>query len=119
MRKPIIWRIQEPHCKIEADRDYTSIAGYGEMRTILGPYDNPSVDATSALDKLNAVRTEIQDGDFILWAGGDPMSAFLAGVCLAHDKISKRVKWLRWDKRTDASGNRTKHGYYTPVEFFI
>jgi hypothetical protein len=101
---------------VEEKRDYSSLVGYGEMRTILGPLDNPSVDWDACVRKFLEFAGEVQDGDYILWAGGDPASAFLMGLQLGYIN-SMRVKWLRWDKRTDSNGDRTKFGYYVPVEF--
>ena len=114
---PIVFRIQEPPAKVEETRDYSSCRGYGEMVTLLSARDNPSVEPdlcyefiSERLDSCN-----VREGDFLLWAGGDPMSAFLAGQVLAELGVSG-LKWLRWDRRTDANGTRTNHGYYTPVE---
>lgn len=116
MRKPIIWRIQEPPAHHEAQRDYSSLVGYGEMRTILGPLDNPSVDWDACIGKFREFVAEVQEGDYLLWAGGDPASSFMMGLQLGYLK-SIKVKWLRWDRRTDGNGDRTKYGYYVPMEF--
>lgn len=115
---PLVFRIQEPPEKVECQRDYTSCAGYGEMVTILGTLDNPSVDPKMCVDKVYNVLQTAQPGDFVLWAGGDPMSALIAGLVIGELGLTG-LKWLRWDKRTDGNGTRTRHGYYTPVEFSI
>lgn len=115
MRAPIVWRVQEPPPHVEAQRDYSSIIGFGEMRTILGPLDNPSVNFEACRQAIINFKDEVQDGDYLLWAGGDPMSAFFMGLALGWIE-SKKLKWLRWDRRTDGNGDRTKFGYYTPVE---
>jgi hypothetical protein len=92
--------------------------GYGEMRTILGPRDNPSVDWETCERKFSEAIREMRPNDFILWAGGDPASAFLAGVRLSA-RGALNLKWLRWDRRTNEIGERTRHGYYTPVEISV
>jgi hypothetical protein len=109
-----VFRLQEPPAAVEFSRDYASCRGYGEMRTILACNENPSNDAHACYEKLRAALSDFKPGDFILWSGGDPMSAFLAGVVLG-DLGAEDVNWLRWDRRTDGTGARTRHGYYTPV----
>jgi len=87
------------------------------MVTLLGPLDNPSVNPDECYSKLVAGLADARDGDFILWAGGDPMSAFFAGLVIGELDHGPVLKWLRWDKRTNEDGSRSKYGYYVPVEF--
>lgn len=113
---PVVFRLQEPTPRVEKTRDYESCRGYGEMRTILSHRQNPSTETTTCGQILIEALSEVQEGDFILWCGGDPMTSFLAGVILSSLGKSHMVKWLRWDRRTNSQGNRTSFGYYVPVE---
>lgn len=113
---PIIFRLQEPISRIEQTRDYESCRGYGEMRTILSCRQNPSTEIDLCYRLMIESFSEAQEGDFVLWAGGDPMTALIAGIVLSDFDLCTKVKWLRWDRRTDQNGNRTSFGYYVPVE---
>ena len=107
---PIVFRLQEPTPRVEQTRDYSSCAGYGKMQTILSSRQNPSTSTEDCYQLIYDALAEAQDGDFILWSGGDPMTSFLAGTILAELNKCHLVKWLRWDRRTDQNGNRTSFG---------
>lgn len=86
------------------------------MITVLDHVDRPSAYPQQAFDKmLRIMAEEASEGDYVLWAGGDPMSLLLAGMVLAHLGLTDNIEWLRWDRRTDPEGHRTGFGYYTPV----
>lgn len=117
MTAPIVWLA----CRLpdSARLDLTSARGYGEIRSVFtGAW--PSAEPLRALDDVRAwVRREYRaDLDFIMTTPlCDPLAVGLILLAINEHAPTCDVRWLRWDRRTDATGTRTRHGYYTPVEF--
>lgn len=109
---PIVWRLQEPSKSVV--RDYISCRGYGEMKTVLAFEDWPSNNPEACVRKMEEAFQEFEDGDFILWAGGDPITPFLASIALVNIGVSK-ANWLRWDRRRNQDGTKSDAGYYVPI----
>lgn len=113
---PVVWIVQE--LRPDSEKDISSVMGYGTLDHLL-PWQHPmpSVDPANALRILRERIKLVRDGDYIFEAPGcDPIASFLVGVALYQFGDAERVRWLRWDRRTDKEGNRTRHGYYTPVD---
>lgn len=108
MSEPIIWLLQEP--PTPNIRDYSSLDGLGEIRNVLTPYEHPSKEPMACFMKMFDTLAEAEDGDYFLFAGGDPMTPFAAAFVIAKLGLEK-VNWLKWDRNPDKSG-----GFYTPVE---
>ena len=87
------------------------------METVLRSSDpEPSLNPMEALKVMRRRLEGAMDGDYVLFAGGDQFALFLAGKVFEEMGI-EHLRLLRWDRRTDPQGNRTNHGYYTPVEY--
>lgn len=97
--------------------DTSAAAIYGEPFTILGTGDRTSSNPELSIPKLfKAFETFDADKDFVLWAGGDPLSCMLTGAVLAELGILK-YKYLRFEKDRGRSGNGgTVTGFYVPVQ---
>jgi len=112
---PVVWVMQE----LPADYrgDLTTARGLGSMEPVFSRRPTPSVNPGVAIARAREwAAAEVRDGDYILDAPGcDPMCAFLAGIALGELEEPPKVTWLRWDRRTDEAGNRTRHGYYVPI----
>ena len=109
-----VFKLQQPPKKFEAARDYRSLQNFGAIVTILPPDLNPSVFPCEARACLRQALEEAKEGDYILWSGGDPMTALVAGQVLVE--LGKRnLRWLRWDKKVK-DGERSKIlGEYTAI----
>jgi hypothetical protein len=85
--------------------DVSPATAYGDIHFVLSPGDRTSSTPELALRKLVE--------DYIVWSGGDPLSAILTGAVLAELGVT-RFRFLRFEK------NRAKDspsaGYYVPVE---
>lgn len=92
--------------------DVSPAAVYGEIQFILSPGDRTSSTPDLVLRKLvSAMEIFNPEEDFIVWSGGDPLSAILTGVVLAE--LGKtRFKFLRYEKNRGKEGGP---GYYVPV----
>jgi hypothetical protein len=112
--RPVIWRLQEPPPRVEYTRDYGSLPRLGRVITILSHSECPSVNSVACEVKMKEALTQFRPGDYILWCGGDPMTAFLAGKVLAQLGIND-ARWLRWDREVGEGGRRMRSGTYVPV----
>jgi len=110
---PIVWLIQEPY----HPRDLKSVIGFGNIETVLSKSENPSVHPDSCFNKMTNILSHCRPDDYILWAGGDPCAAFMAGLVLGQLKKEGLI-WLRWDRHTNSDGERKKHGYYSRIKLF-
>lgn len=109
-----VFKLQQPPKKFEASRDYSSLPRNCTVTTILASDLNPSIYPVEAYEKLKNALASSTEGDFILWSGGDPMAALIAGQVLAE--LGKTgLQWLRWDKKAE-NGERSRIlGSYTAV----
>lgn len=109
-----VFKLQQPPKRFEMARDYRSLQNFGEVITILPSDLNPSVYPFEARAYLKKALEEANDGDYILWSGGDPMTALIAGQVLAE--LGKRnMRWLRWDKKVEGGERSRVLGEYTAI----
>lgn len=89
---------------------------YGEVEYVLGTGDRTSSNPDLSAKKLFAALESFDaDKDFILWAGGDPLSCMLTGSVLCELGIL-RYKYLRFEKdRSRPAPGEPVTGFYVPV----
>ena len=89
---------------------------YGKIQYVLGPGDRTSSNPELSLRKLfQALDGFEPEHDFILWAGGDPLSCMLTGAVLTEIGIL-RFKYLRFEKeRSRSQPGEPVSGFYVPV----
>lgn len=112
--RPVIWKLQEPPPKREAVRDYGELSRSGRIVTILRHDECPSIHPVECERKLKEALSEFRSGDSVLWCGGDPMTAFIAGKVMSDLGLGA-VRWLRWDRAVGEDGKRLRVGTYVPV----
>ena len=90
---------------------------YGEVEYVLGTGDRTSSNPDFSARKLfAALETFDSNKDFILWAGGDPLSCMLTGAVLAELGVL-RYKYLRFEKdRASRNPGDPVTGFYVPVQ---
>lgn len=114
---PTVYLIAQPTVKRNGVQpDLTPLAKFGDVKVVLPSGDNPSRRPSHAVrvidDRLNNFNP---DTDFLVWAGGDTLSAIMVGYLLAEYHITV-FTWLRFDReREQGTGRRLETGYYTPV----
>lgn len=85
---------------------------YGEIQFVLAPGDRTSSSPDLALKKLvKALEFFKPEEDYVVWSGGDPLSAILTGAVMAELGIT-RFKFLRFEKNRSKDGGP---GFYVPV----
>ena len=100
--------------------DLTSAHRLGQLVTVLGERDSPSLAPGPALATIRRALKEYDPRtDHLLTAGGDPLAAFMAGAVLTDTGVLREgVSWLRWDRARDLDGRRDfNRGQYEPVVF--
>ena len=94
--------------------DITPALQYGEVVFVFEASFSPSSNPEEAAEIAHEKLKDIQPGDYIVWAGGDPLAAFIVGA-LAADKTAGQLKYLRWDRERGDGGIATGRGCYSPV----
>lgn len=108
--------------------DLTPLADYGEVTLVTEVGENPSFKPGEvfqrAVDRLKDFDAE---NDYLVWAGGDTLSAVMAGAILMQHG-HRFFRWLRFERgrrkgvaeqgkqRVERDDNR---GWYTPVEVML
>lgn len=120
MTEGTVYVVQEPPPFRRGGRlvakDLSSAQRYGKLVTILANDDQPSLTPGPALHELSkALRQFNPSTDYLCWAGGDPMSMALAIVALKEQGVHY-VPTLRWERERDNDGQRTRGGFYVPIE---
>lgn len=97
--------------------DVSPAARYGDIHFVLSPGDRTSSTPELSLKKLIAAMEKFNPKeDYIVWSGGDPLSAMLTGVVLSELGITS-FRFLRFEKNRGRDGsNGSAAGYYVPIE---
>lgn len=100
--------------RVQAD---VSPAGvYGEIQFILSAGDRTCSNPELSMDKLRrALKDFNPHQDFIVWAGGDPLSAIIVGMVM-HDLGINKFRFLRYEKNRNTRPGQPPTGFYSPVE---
>ena len=109
--------------------DLTPLADYGEVTLVVEVGERP---AFKPGEVFNLAKDRLKDfdaeTDYLVWAGGDTLSAVMAGAILTQ--LGHRFfRWLRFERgrrkgvaeaggqaRVERDDNR---GWYTPVEVML
>lgn len=108
---PTVYIVNEPdESRVPAGRaswDTSPAAYFGEMVYVFTADNPPPVrNRDAAIERAHEVLQHAQQGDFIVWAGGDPFGMILAASVLA-DYTDGHFNYLMWDRMA-----RT----YAPIE---
>lgn len=116
-----VFLIAQPSVKKDGELpDLKPLAAFGDITVVIETGEAPAFRPGEAYEK---VKDRLQDfdaeNDFLAWAGGDTLSAVMAGaalVAMGH----RRFNWLRWERKRLPDGKRSQHtGQYTPVEVML
>ena len=96
--------------------DLSPLSEYGEVITVMDGENasfRPGDAFTKALGRLADFDAE---ADYLVWAGGDTLSAVMAGSVLTQ-LGHRRFRWLRFERGHRRNGVRdNEHGHYSVVE---
>ena len=96
--------------------DVSPAAVYGQIRFVLSAGDRSCSNPELSLEKLYSALEDFNPNeDFIVWAGGDPLSAILAGMVLLDLGVTK-FRFLRFEKNRNIRPGQQVTGFYSPVE---
>lgn len=97
--------------------DVSPAAVYGDIIFVLSAGDRTCSNPELSSEKLERdLKNFNYKEDFIVWAGGDPLSAIITGMVMVKLGIMK-YRFLRFEKTqgTRVSGGAVT-GFYSPVE---
>ena len=99
-------------------RDYSSALKYGRIEFILGSEDRSGILPARSLAFLRSKLRNFTKEDYIVWAGGDPMSPVLAGIALGELAFHE-INYLRWERIKNPEGLPRMVGYYIPGKLIL
>lgn len=118
-RRPTVYLIAQPTVsRRKAPPDLAPLYDHGEVRVVLPMSDSPTFKPVRCYevmeDRLSHFDPEL---DFLVWAGGDTLSAVLIGMMLVNqEQPIWKFNWLRYERHRNADGSRTDKGAkYVPV----
>ncbi len=98
--------------------DVSPAAEWGEIRFIFGKDDfpSPSADLELSINHAWKVLSDFNvEEDYIVWAGGDPISMLIVAPIL-FDMVDKGIRYLKFERGRNPGGGKPVEGFYTPVE---
>ncbi len=116
-----VYLIAQPSVKRNGSMpDLSPLAAHGDLTVLVEAGVYPSYNPDRA---INLILTRMDDFDYnydmVAWAGGDTLSAIMAGIALAE----LNVPWfwfLRYSRHRDkATGQRLNEGSYQKVKVFM
>lgn len=90
---------------------------YGNIRFIFtqDKFPSPSADLVNAIEHAwECLKDYDCENDFIVWAGGDPISMLIVAPIL-YEVSTGVVKYLKYERGRDDDGRPTGKGYYVPL----
>lgn len=99
--------------------DVSPAAVYGEIMFVLSAGDRTCSNPELSMERLRRALSEFDPlKDFIVWAGGDPLSAIVTGMVLIDLGIRK-FRYLRFEKNRNTKPGVPVTGFYSPVEVWL
>ena len=96
--------------------DVGPAAVYGDILFVLSPGDRTCANPELSLEKLRRGLQHFRPAeDFIVWAGGDPLSAIITGAVMLEMGVTK-FRFLRFEKNRHTRPGEPVSGFYSPVE---
>lgn len=116
-RKPVVYLIAQP--TISRNKKPINLEGlyaFGEVQTLCPQGDSPTFVPDRVLRTMEGRLADFDpEVDFLVWAGGDTLSAVFAGMLLAEMEVWC-FTWLRFERDRKPEGGRSEEGKYVPVQ---
>jgi hypothetical protein len=88
---------------------------YGDLEFVFrADQQTPSGDPEWAIEHAEEVLSDASQDDFLVWCGGDPMSAVVVSTIMS-DITGGTLNYLKWERERKQDGTRTGRGYYIAV----
>ncbi len=97
------------------------LAEFGDIKVVVENGDYPSFKPAEIYKKVvDRLKMYDAENDYLVWAGGDTLAAFMAGSALAQ-MGHRSFRWLRFERGIDReTGRRTnERGKYTPIDIAL
>jgi hypothetical protein len=116
-RRPVVYLIAQPTVSRHKKAfDINGLYEHGEVQVLCPDGSSPTYTPGKVLEVMES-RFEPFDPevDFLVWAGGDTLSAVMAGMLLVEREFWS-FNWLRFERdRENGTGRRLDTGKYVPV----
>jgi hypothetical protein len=116
-RRPVVYLIAQPTvARNKKPLDLAQLYDHGEVQVLCPQGDSPTFKPAACFNVMcDRFKDFDPDVDFLVWAGGDTLSAVMAGMLLVEQGYWY-FQWLRFDRdRERGSGRRLDTGKYVPV----
>lgn len=118
-RRPVVYLIAQPTIsRRKSPINLQPLYEYGEVQVVLPMSDSPTFKPVACYEVMEDRLSRFDpDMDYLVWAGGDTLSAVLAGMILVNQEDPIwRFTWLRYERYRNEDGTRTDKGAkYVPV----
>lgn len=114
---PTVFLISQPSVKRNGETpDLKPLAEHGEVKVLITTGDYPTLHSKRCLGLIEARLADFNaDTDFLAWAGGDTLSAVMAGALMERLGVD-HFTWLKWQRGWGANGQRSDTGHYRAVK---
>jgi hypothetical protein len=117
-RKPVVYLIAQPTVsRTKKNMNLDPLYNHGDLKVLIPAGESPAFNPTKCIE-IMAARFEHFDPtvDFLVWGGGDTLSAVMAGFLLSERNIQV-FNWLRYERKRLPDGTRVDDGaIYVPVK---
>lgn len=118
-RRPVVYLIAQPTVsRRKAPINLKPLYEHGEVQVVLPMSDSPTFNPVTCYEVMEERLSRYDpDVDYLVWAGGDTLSAVMAGMILVNqEEPIWRFIWLRYERHRNEDGSRTDTGAkYVPV----
>jgi hypothetical protein len=119
VRRPTVFLIAQPTIsRKKAPVDLAPLYEHGDVQVVLPMSDSPTFTPVKCYEVMEKRLNEFDpERDFLVWAGGDTLSAVMAGMILINqEEPIWKFNWLRYERHRNEDGTRTDKGAkYVPV----
>jgi len=105
-----------PRAALGPSYDVSPAMQYGEIHFVFPTDDfpSPSADLDRAIEHAwKALADFDAETDYVVWAGGDPISMLIAAPIL-FDLAGDGVRYLKFERGRAPNGDKIQSGYYSP-----
>jgi hypothetical protein len=120
-RRPVVYLIAQPTVsRTKQPIDLSGLYEHGDVQVLCPLGDSPTHRPRECMAVMESRFEPFDpDVDFLVWAGGDTMSAVLVGMLLAERDIYE-FTYLRYERKRLDDGSRTDVGAkYVPIEISV
>lgn len=113
VRRPTVYLIAQPTVsRRKPPLVLNPLYEHGEVQVVLPMSDSPTFKPIKCYEVMEERLSRFDPNlDYIVWAGGDTLSAVMVGMILVNrEEPVWKFNWLRYDRAKNADGSRSDVG---------